>query len=214
MTDMTLRDLSLMLEPEEDGDPAVHIRTGVIVTVSPLTVNLAGAVIPADSLGTVVGPVGATVTMLTRTSAAPLVLSITGAPAPWGAAWGVPAGGYAQDTDGQSSITAEVALTGLSVNVTTTTGRRYKITGSIRSGSTIITDRMILRIKEGATVLQTSEQAAGAGSDTNERPVVVSPAGGAHTYFLSLERIGAGTGAMVSSATSPAFILVEDIGPT
>jgi hypothetical protein len=127
--------------------------------------------------------------------------------------------GYAEVTANQSSITTEVALTGLTSTVTVAQGRRVKITGSIRVGSSVVDDVVTMRIKEDGTTVQTAEinidsRTTAAINQSLERSVVETPTAGSHTYTITLA-LGGGSGSltMVASSTSPAFILVEDIGP-
>lgn len=121
--------------------------------------------------------------------------------------------GYGQVVASQASITTEVDLTGLAATVTVGTGRRIRVSAHIMTGSTGA-DKVRLRIKEGATVLQTADVRVLANdSNTLSSSVVLTPSAGAHTYKLSLGReIGTGTLTMYANPTFPAYILVEDIG--
>lgn len=120
--------------------------------------------------------------------------------------------GYAQVTANQAGITTAVDLAGLAVTFTAVAGRRYKITGHVsnfvRTAGTVTF--VELRVSEGAAQLNTVFLAvpntAGGGSVSH----VVAPTPGAHTYKLVSSSDGTVT--MQASATSPAFILVEDIG--
>jgi hypothetical protein len=124
--------------------------------------------------------------------------------------------GYAEVTANQGSITTVVDLTDLSVTVTIAPGRRIRISAFTAFASTVADDTAELLIKEGATQLNRA--------DVIQRPADVpstaiafyvgNPTAGSHTYKLAALR-GAGTGTltMAASATNPAFLLVEDIGP-
>lgn len=123
--------------------------------------------------------------------------------------------GYAEVTANQTATT-EVDVTGATVSVTVGPGRRIRISGTSWSQSTVANDEVLLRIKEGATVLQTrTTQVSAAGpAEPLDIFAVLTPTTGAHTYKLTFGR-NSGTGTITSfaSATAPLFILVEDIGP-
>lgn len=124
--------------------------------------------------------------------------------------------GYAEVTADQTTITSETDLTSLTVTVTVGSNRRIKITGHIRvNGST--TDNVAgLRIKESTTTLQlASTYNPGTSSHTTLiGQVVLTPSAGSHSYKLSLETLtGGGNVSLEASATNPAYILVEDMGP-
>lgn len=125
--------------------------------------------------------------------------------------------GHVAVTANQGSITTEVDLTGLSVTVTVGTSRRIKITGYTRGiESTVAADEISFRIKEGATQLEQSQVTVGSANRGYTQLVQVSltPSAGSHTYKLTAVRsAGTGTLTMAASATAPAWILVEDIGP-
>jgi hypothetical protein len=123
--------------------------------------------------------------------------------------------GYSQVTADQGSITTEVDLTSLSSAVTALASRRLKITGSVRFASTVVNDRVDLRIFEGGTQLQARAVALNNAnaSEGVEVFVYITPSVGAHTYKLTATRVtGTGTITMGASATTPAFIVVEDVG--
>lgn len=123
-------------------------------------------------------------------------------------------GGYAQAVTNQSGITTEVDLTSLTVTVTVGSGRRIRIVGSVYvSGGT--GDTCKLKIMEGATQLQERQlMFSGGNAVALDATVSITPTAAAHTYKLTLTRSAGAAGTIVSnaSATSPAFILVEDIG--
>ncbi len=124
--------------------------------------------------------------------------------------------GYSERTTDQGTFTAETDLTGLSVAVTAATARRIRITGQVRLASSIGGDRVSVNIKEGTTRFNASllsTVTANLGI-TLVVQAVITPTAGAHTYKLSAARSN-GTGNVTSQALAdtPAFILVEDIGP-
>lgn len=136
---------------------------------------------------------------------------------PGGAASKMPAGTLANPstTTAQGSITTLTDLTSLSATVTVGAGRRIKITGKVKAVSSVTTDGIDLRIREGSTDLDICD---GVGNATDSQVdlkamAIVTPSAGAHTYKLSLER-RAGTGTVTTSAAAatPCFLLIEDIG--
>lgn len=120
--------------------------------------------------------------------------------------------GYAQVTANQTGITTAADLTSLSVPVTVGTGRRIKITGHCfqftRTAGTVT--YIDFRIAEGATLLNRTTLVCPNTYAGGSVEHVLSPSAGAHTYKLQ-----AGTDGTITAeaaATSPLFILVEDIG--
>jgi hypothetical protein len=126
--------------------------------------------------------------------------------------------GYAQLTATQTPITTVVDVTNCAVTVFVAPSRRIRITGQGPAQSTVAGDHSLGRIKEGATNLGVwyylTHQVVT--RDTNQNgSVVLTPSAGSHTYKLTMERAGAASGdiSIAATATNPAFILVEDIGP-
>jgi hypothetical protein len=123
---------------------------------------------------------------------------------------------YAQVVANQAAITTVVDLAGLSVTVLVPANRRIKITGYISECSNDTIDfGGTLFIMEGATQLQQADWlVARAGFATACSVMgVLQPSAGSHTYKLTMQNLGGGIVTMLASATKPAFILVEDIGP-
>lgn len=127
--------------------------------------------------------------------------------------------GYVEITSSQGSISTETDITGLSVTVTVNTTRRIKLTAYCSGWlSTVNGDRAVMYIKESTTKLQearSSTTAAGVATDAIIVQAVLAPSSGSHTYKVSFER-NAGTGSLTFGAgtTNPAFLLVEDVGPS
>lgn len=125
--------------------------------------------------------------------------------------------GYVQVTSNQGSITGETALTSLVVTVTVGTSRRILITLNVSMENDTNNDGCSLRIKESTTQLvrrDYSLQTSGAGQGATAQ-VVLTPSAGSHTYTCYGAR-GLGLGGTVTldaSSDSPAFLLVQDIGP-
>ncbi len=136
---------------------------------------------------------------------------------PWTVAWGTL--GYVQVTANQTTITTEVDLTSLTLTTTFTANRRIKITGACHLQSTVGTDEGALHITDATpTVIQVAN--TGDPGNVVGNPghaycsAKVTPAAGSKLYKLrALRANGTGTFTMVASATTPAFILIEDIGP-
>lgn len=122
--------------------------------------------------------------------------------------------GFAQVTAAQGTITTVVDLTSLTVTFTALASRYYRITGFVNNfTSSVTTDRADLIIADGSSV-----QIAAATTSVSTPTAlicfaVLQPGAGSKTYKLRAQR-GAGTGnvSMNASATTPAFILIEDIG--
>jgi len=127
---------------------------------------------------------------------------------------GTPSGGYAQVTANQTTITALVDLSGLTVTVTVGSGRRIRITGYVLLSTTVSGDTFSVAIREGSTTLQVAQltTTSTAQAQTLHPAVVLTPSAGPHTYKLSASRVGTGTVTSNAGATFPAFILAEDIG--
>lgn len=126
--------------------------------------------------------------------------------------------GYNESTTNQGSIAGtEVDITGLTATVTVGTSRRIRITVELSLSSSVANDVPSLRIKEGTTQLQSREEHLGSvvgALAAISASVVLTPTAGSHTYKATLVRaVGTGTLVVNASATAPAFLLVEDIGP-
>jgi ribosomal protein S6E (S10) len=126
--------------------------------------------------------------------------------------------GYAETTSTQTGITGETDLTGLSQAVTVNSSRRIKIIGYLPNvaASAGSGNRSRLRIKEGSTVLQDiAYMHTGTGNEGPAKAMVVlTPSSGSHTYKLSLQAQDTGNTNQNADSDSPAFILIEDMGPS
>lgn len=125
--------------------------------------------------------------------------------------------GYVQVVSNQGGITAEADLTDLTVDVTVGAGRRIRITGHCQvTETTGGTPNFIGYIKEGSTYLGrwARDSFTALVGGLCEASVVIEPSEGDHTYHLALARdSGTGTLSTDVGVSTPAFILVEDIGP-
>jgi hypothetical protein len=128
--------------------------------------------------------------------------------------------GYNEVTANQTPITSITDATGLSLTVTAGTSRKVKITGYVGFQSTVGTDIGVLQITDGSNVavnvcnvqcnLTTVAQVIA------HAQAVLNPSSGSNTWKLRVARGGGGSGtlALVAAATTPSFVLVEDIGPS
>lgn len=126
--------------------------------------------------------------------------------------------GYAEITSGQTGISSETDLTGLSVAVDVAASRRIKITASVNIRQRTSAGIAIVRIKEGSTNLRRAdnELAIDDFATAQVTRVIESPSVGSHTYKLTALTT-AGTvdiNADDDVTHGPASILVEDIGPS
>ena len=135
---------------------------------------------------------------------------------PWNLPWGVQ--GYAAATANQTTITTLVDLSGITVTWTAVANRRYRVYSEVYFLSSVANDIAALAIADGAgsqqqssfvTCTSTSQPIKCVGS------VIQTVAAGSTTRKAQASR-AAGTGniTMVAGAAAPAFILVEDIGPS
>lgn len=126
--------------------------------------------------------------------------------------------GYVAVTSDVPSLTHSTdPLTGLSVTVTAGTSRRLKITGVAHFQAGTATDDAQLNIQEDATIVQggaiaTSRTTVSYGA---REEVIRVPSAGSHTYDLT-GGLAAGTGpiTMKAATNKPAYVLVEDMGPS
>jgi hypothetical protein len=124
--------------------------------------------------------------------------------------------GWAQVTADQSSINALTDLTGLSVTVTVNSDRLIRVTGQlILTTDAVDFEGAQAYIREGSTTLaQIGPGGVQAGSPgAVSASAILEATSGSHTYKLSAEPIDEVSVTMKASATRPAYILVEDLGP-
>lgn len=122
--------------------------------------------------------------------------------------------GYAEITASVPGLTNGSDITGLTKAVSAGTSRRLRITVHVQT-ATSATSEWAIEVQEGATVVgragfHTSQ--SGASTAVSDGSVVVT-ASGDHTYKATVVRsTGSGTIDAQASATTPAFLLVEDVG--
>jgi hypothetical protein len=123
--------------------------------------------------------------------------------------------GYNEVTSSQNTISTITDLTNLTVTVTVGTSRRIKVTGKIYCHAAAVVLAAELSIREGSTTLNGAKILFDTSTSIDQILLaqwIGTPGSGSHTYKLSLAA-SASTVNMTASATLPAFILVEDIGP-
>jgi len=127
--------------------------------------------------------------------------------------------GYVEVTANQTVSTGtETDATGLSIGpITVPANRRLRLTAHAILSRTVADGVSIGRIKEGSTELgRFSQHAPSAATefDCAEGSAIITPSAGAHTYKVTIHRFS-GTGNVVinAAAGSPAWFMVEDIGP-
>lgn len=122
--------------------------------------------------------------------------------------------GYAEVTSNQTGISSQTDLTNLTVTVTAGTTRRILAEGYCRilqNSSSGVGEVLIL--EGGSQVTKSSFTRSAADVGMHHPRVVRTPSAGSNTYKLAAS-VGAGTIDIVAAATQPAFILVQDIGPS
>jgi len=127
---------------------------------------------------------------------------------------GTPSGGYAQVTANQTTITALVDLSGLTVHCHGGVGRRIRITGYVLLSTTVSGDTFSVAIREGSTTLQVA-QLTTTFHRTRPRPCTrpwCSPLSGTSTPTSCRRHVSARHRDVQRRRDFPAFILAEDIG--
>jgi len=125
--------------------------------------------------------------------------------------------GYSKVTANQGSITTAVDLTSLTVTVTVNASRLILISayGLFTNGTN--GDGAAMTILEGATQLASSSgigPSNAVGFALTPSALLVAPSTGSHTYKCQgVQQIG-GTVTLNASSTAPAYILVQDLGPS
>lgn len=120
---------------------------------------------------------------------------------------------YAQNTSAQTLIASGTLV--VNVTVTLLASRRYRIEGKCRIQQNTSNQVGGLQIRDGtSTVLdESSGNLTGGESDTPYVVTWVAPGAGAKTYGLYVVTTGATVTTIVDS-TRPAFISVDDVGPS
>jgi hypothetical protein len=121
---------------------------------------------------------------------------------------------YAQVTADQTGITTATDLTGLTVTVTTVTGRRYRISFGGQFNRSIADGVTTIAVKEGATVLQQLNLRPASGDQVSFLgEVFIIPTAGSHTYKLTMTTAnGTGDSSLRAASTDPSYICIQDCG--
>lgn len=122
--------------------------------------------------------------------------------------------GYTQITTPPATISSVplVDVAGLSVTVTVGAGRRIKVSSFINdiAGTGLAGDQYGWFVVEGSTVLNGTGVLGGSGGYVE---AILTPSAGSHTYKVQANHAaGTTAGVLGSSATTPTWIKVEDIG--
>ncbi len=137
---------------------------------------------------------------------------------PWYSAWGLE-GRIATASADQTGITTIVDITSLTLTWTPTPGRRYRCVIYVRVEDSVVTDIVTITLANGSnTVINTGDCDFGRANTGVPRTLIYNaPASLPQTSVTWKARIGrsVGTGTVkcASSATSFAFITIEDTGP-
>jgi hypothetical protein len=130
---------------------------------------------------------------------------------------GVEAGGYAFVTADQTGITTIVDLTSLTVTFTAVTGRLYRVYVEGYAATSVADDIVELSITDASNTQVQARQWVIASTSVSlhiSASVLVAPSSGSATYKARLRRVsGTGTIQLSASATAPAYIIIEDVGP-
>jgi hypothetical protein len=123
--------------------------------------------------------------------------------------------GYVEKTSSTTGIGGTEVPDILTVTVTVGTSRRLKISCFFPSVSASSNGQVDIRIKESSTQLTFVRSDAATTADAGAyAQVVITPSSGSHTYSVAaIQAAGAGTTTLGGASTSPAHLLVEDIGP-
>lgn len=123
--------------------------------------------------------------------------------------------GFVFRTVAQTAITTTTDLTSMTVTFTAAAGRRYRITGYVPFTHTSPGDSAGLFITTGSNgIIQTGyfDKSPSNLAVTGQVIAFVSPSAGSQTYKLRANAQAGGPVATTASASSPAYIVVEDIG--
>jgi hypothetical protein len=125
---------------------------------------------------------------------------------------------YAQVTANQTPFTTVADVTGLTVTFTAVSGRNYRTTVFLELTDTVAGDLIIAYLTTGANTQLVRSPFVAYGVSTAASSALSfsfnsSTLSGSTTHKVRLERnVGTGTVGTVASATSPAYIMVEDLG--
>ena len=137
----------------------------------------------------------------------------------WRKSWNMPWGvvGYTARTSDFTPIAASNTITdvtSLSVTFTAVANRYVRLSVVARVATAGTADQASVYIRESSTTLAQSlrHHVLALGQD-HVISCIVTPTAGSHTYKVSASQSNGATGTFQASATYPAYILAEDIGP-
>lgn len=125
--------------------------------------------------------------------------------------------GYQEKLTPTSGVTT-TETTIVTVTVTLNAGRLVMITGYVPTWTSDAGDRAQFRLLEGASQLQLCRSTTQNTAVATEPPTVLqrvqaAPTVGSHTYSMTVVRnLGTGSVAVAGDPTTPAFIVVQDLG--
>jgi hypothetical protein len=144
--------------------------------------------------------------------------------APWGivpaTAGGTSGRGYVANTSTQSGITAEVALTGMTITFTAIANRLYRLSyfepnidrsGGVSTGY-FFAARLRYTNTSGTQLAIAYRQLSGTNADATSVEAIISPAAGSTVVIVSGQSEN-GTMNLNRSSTAPASFSIQDIGP-
>jgi hypothetical protein len=123
--------------------------------------------------------------------------------------------GYASVTSNQSGIgSTPTDLTGLTVTVTVPANRLVRVSGYAQVFTASGVYAAVTMLEDGSQVGRVGRTLPGVGESTTVSAfTLVLPTAGSHTYKLQGES-SSSTFTLEASSSLPAWILVEDIGPS
>jgi hypothetical protein len=129
--------------------------------------------------------------------------------------------GSASATASQGSLGAgPTDLTGLSVTVNVCANRRIRVRAAavLRNGESAANSGQLLIVADGTTIRTApaglvSTASTGVKEYTPAEVDIVAPSAGSHTYKLQATFAAGSANLMEASATQPATLVVEDLGP-
>lgn len=130
---------------------------------------------------------------------------------------GLPMGVLAQVVATANSGTTSTATTWMTAPAFGADGiRRVRVSFTGWANAGAVNDIISLQLREGATVLQTVQARLAAAGGPGQTSLTGFwegvPASGSHTYALIVALVGGTSAQGVATATSPAQLLIEDIG--
>lgn len=124
---------------------------------------------------------------------------------------------HATATTNQTTISAEVDLTSLSVSIPMVSGRRYLITAHVDMQGTADGSTVLVKLTDASNTQLTRGQMTTSAANTGDTVSItyIETAASTATVTRKLRAVlaaGSGTFSVQASSTSPALLLVQDIG--